>query len=1138
MSVNIPECAIVFGSVTPPQGDVVDLTVHLGCTKEVSSFECLLQNWDKKYSPSGTYPINVGVDGHIDVGRGTNVPQIITLRVEKIQCLSSTSTEHYIRVSGRCWGEKLFRKVVTKIYDNKKGEDIVQDLMDSFAGLSTIRTIGLTNDALQGTYTVYVGNAQAWKFHPNQKVYIYDTYHSETNYVDAVGSNLFTVKNALAYTYCVEDSAKVDQHLIDATDTTFTHLEYENSPVWDILKYITQSCDKAGVIGFDFRVAPDGKFEFFPMLSQASPVSLTNNLEVSEYRKDISRVRNRIMVYGLADKSVPLDKDAWTESLTPADGAWSTADPSNTISLDSGSKVLGNYSIKTICGTAEYCSPVLTLNAGAEVNANLYPEFGVYLATDKDYPVRVLLYDTSGRTASYGNNMTEGLKTKANEWTFFKLNVGSDYAVQWSVDAGFDWTQIKKIEFQYFAIAAGGTTLWIDGLYFGGCRFSAIEEEQASQNAYGLRELTETDEELTSDNACDLRAKALLNYLKDPDQYLRITSTVIDYGTTPLLAADTIHVTLPNENVDSDFRIETVKYYVDPKTQTLEVTLELGKVPPQLADYLYGMRTTTVTLEKLARTKLGKHGIPTSLGGGGGLGVHHKMHEAGDQTGAQWPDLTHGGSDLINGWIAPVFIGPLSDAAAVIQFRTKNKASSAIVDHQFNPSDNEHGVLGCETKHWKEMHSLYAFLYGYLRVRVAGDANPKAQLDASMLQFGPGGDEGLDTWFHRAGIGKIEVKNDLVPLTDQSGKLGYGGTSPLRWAEVNAMDVYGNALHCLNGLQGLRIGDIANPIIMLIQDYLYFGSTSALDTWLHRTGAGVFEVKSDLVPTADGVGKLGYGGASPLRWSELHVKDAYADNYHMTGDMIPVSDNAYDLGSALYRWRDIYLAGAIKALAGGVAINLLPDLNATRDLGSSTVKWSNVYLSGVCDVNGWLNVAGFTVITNARVLQNVTAAAGIITSGRFPLARLPDGTSGYFVKAQGAGYDPVYALLAAGDIPSLDASKITSGKFVLARLPNGTIGYVLEAEGSSDPMYVNPNGRYTPAAHNHAAADIISGVLAEARCPNVYAGHITFNDGITASDYKSSYGNSGLTTQITYLKDLAGNTGVLTFQNGLLTGAT
>jgi len=63
---------------------------------------------------------------------------------------------------------------------------------------------------------------------------------------------------------------------------------------------------------------------------------------------------------------------------------------------------------------------------------------------------------------------------------------------------------------------------------------------------------------------------------------------------------------LPNENVDSDLRIETVEYRVDAKTQTLEITLELGKLPPLLADYLYGMRTMSITIEKLTRTKVGR----------------------------------------------------------------------------------------------------------------------------------------------------------------------------------------------------------------------------------------------------------------------------------------------------------------------------------------------------------------------------------------------------------------------------------------------------------------------------------------------------------------------------------------------------
>jgi hypothetical protein len=602
------------------------------------------------------------------------------------------------------------------------------------------------------------------------------------------------------------------------------------------------------------------------------------------------------------------------------------------------------------------------------------------------------------------------------QWGLISLALGSSQMYDanhnpngiWTKVGNPQWNQISGLKLIMNCVGATSYIFWDGDFGFLNCSYTGTSEDTGSQNAYGLRELTETDEELPSDNECDLRAKALLAYLKDPAEYLRLSSTVIDYGNTPLLSGDKIRVILPNENVDSDYRIETVEYYVDGKTQTLEITLELGKEPPQLADYLYGLRATTITLEKLARTKLGKGVFPTAWSGG--LGAHHQGHEAGDDNGVQWPSQDKGGWDKITGWVCPKYIGPFDDAAAIINFRTKNKAGTGVLDHEFCPSDDGHGVLGSQTNKWKEINTIYLFLPtdGYMQIRTVGESNPKAKLSKDMLQFGPGGD-------------------------------------------------------------------------------------SALDTWLHRIAPGVFEVKSDLVPTGDNAGKIGYGGGSPLRWSELHVKDAYADNYHFTGNLIPAADNTYDLGEGVtpYRWRDIYLAGAIKALAGGCAVHFLPNSNATYDLGSGSLKWGNVYVSGVGDL-GWLNVAGYTVITNARFLQNVMA----------------------------------------------DTAIITSGKFILARLPNGTAGYVLEAEGSSDPMYVNPNGRYTPAAHTHSAGDIVSGVLAEARCPTVYAGHITFNGGITASDYKSSYGNSGLTTQIMYLKDLAGNTGVLTFQNGLLTGAT
>jgi hypothetical protein len=527
VSVEIPKVAVVFGSLTPPQGDIVELRVHLGCSKEVSSFECLLQNWDKKYSPAGTSPINVGMDGHIDIGRGTTVPQIITCRVESVK-YESSPTANYLRVSGRGWGERLFRRVVTKTYENKKGEEIVKDLVDYYVGLSHVRN---------------------------------------------------------------------STELVENTDTTYTKLEYENTPVFDVLKYIAGSADKYGVIGFDFRVAPDGKFEFFPRNSKTSSVSLSEKIEVSEYRKDIHSVRNKTVVYGAADESVPSDKDAWTESLTPTDGSWSAV--SGEVSLGTSTKIKGSGSIKTYAANLYYAACVFTLDSGKEVNANLYPVLNFWVRRESSFNgnVNVVLYDVADKSASHFFNVG------ADEWFQKQFKVGAENVDVWDVESGFDWTQMKKVRFDCWFTGTGTGSFWVDGLFFGGHRYSSTQQDTASQSAYGLRELVEVDEELYSDNECVLRAKALLNHLKEPAEYLTLQSTVIGYADTPILSADKIHVTLPNENVDSDFRVLSVEYFVDGKTQALELTLKLGREQPLLADYLYALRSKTDCLSrhKIAR---------------------------------------------------------------------------------------------------------------------------------------------------------------------------------------------------------------------------------------------------------------------------------------------------------------------------------------------------------------------------------------------------------------------------------------------------------------------------------------------------------------------------------------------------------
>jgi hypothetical protein len=148
-----------------------------------------------------------------------------------------------------------------------------------------------------------------------------------------------------------------------------------------------------------------------------------------------------------------------------------------------------------------------------------------------------------------------------------------------------------------------GVNLRVDNLFFNKCRWSSTQENAASQTAYGLRELVEVDEELHSDNECSLRAKALLAHLKDPAEFLTIRSDVIDYGNNRLVPGDKIHVTLPNENIDTDYRIINAEYHVLAVEQTLEITLELGKEPSLLADYLYALRSRS---KALARTKIAR----------------------------------------------------------------------------------------------------------------------------------------------------------------------------------------------------------------------------------------------------------------------------------------------------------------------------------------------------------------------------------------------------------------------------------------------------------------------------------------------------------------------------------------------------
>lgn len=522
MSVVAPTVAVVFGSVAPPQGDIVELKVHSGATSEVSSFEATLQNFGGKYSPNGTSPLNVGMDGSLSVGRGATCPLLMTCRLEGIK-YESSPVESYVHVSGRCWGERLFRRVISKTYTNTKGEDIVKDLLDYYVGLS----------------------------------------HS-----------------------------RAGVELVEATDTTYTSLAYQDTPVIDVLRYVAASADKQGAIGYDFRVAPDGKFEFFPKNSKTSSVNLSERVEYYEYRRDVHRVRNKITVYGAADKSVPADKDAWTESLTPTDGMWTAI--AGVVSFDAAAKVKGVGSVKTFIDGFQYAGCVFTLNGDKLVDTNAYPVLNLWLCTETAYNgnVTLTLFDNADRAA------TREFTIGTDKWFQTQVEVGATKADLWQVQGGFDWTKIWRVRVICWFAQTGTGAFWVDGVFFGGRRYSSTQEDAASQGSFGLRELVEVNEELWSDAECVGRAKALLSSSKDPAESLTLQSSVLDFGAVPVFAGDTVHVVLPVEGVDADFRVLSVEYRVDGAAQALETTLELGREAPLLADYVYALRAKTDSLSR------------------------------------------------------------------------------------------------------------------------------------------------------------------------------------------------------------------------------------------------------------------------------------------------------------------------------------------------------------------------------------------------------------------------------------------------------------------------------------------------------------------------------------------------------------
>lgn len=122
--------------------------------------------------------------------------------------------------------------------------------------------------------------------------------------------------------------------------------------------------------------------------------------------------------------------------------------------------------------------------------------------------------------------------------------------------------------------------------------------------------------------------------------------------------------------------------------------------------------------------------------------------------------------------------------------------------------------------------------------------------------------------------------------------------------------------------------------------------------------------------TAYAYGKVKLSNSSNVGYQLGNRGDGYLSIYNNNGNIVYDFDNlglinrsGQDLGSSTYKWKDLYLSGAIytstiKTSSGANFIyydgnnmavfseTVRPNQDGTRDLGTSSYKWKDIYLSG------------------------------------------------------------------------------------------------------------------------------------------------------------------------------------------------
>ena len=157
------------------------------------------------------------------------------------------------------------------------------------------------------------------------------------------------------------------------------------------------------------------------------------------------------------------------------------------------------------------------------------------------------------------------------------------------------------------------------------------------------------------------------------------------------------------------------------------------------------------------------------------------------------------------------------------------------------------------------------------------------------------------------------------------------------------------------------------------------------------------EFDEDLIPATDELYNL---GSVAKKWNHLYVKDLTIADDITVDNVFTNADSTYSIGTNLVRFLNVYSdnlygeiqeasqtkitsIGTLSSLTMGGQItshNILPDINSSRDIGSNLIRYSNIYSDSIY---GELQEGSQTKITSVGTLTGLTVSGDIVPSVNF-----------------------------------------------------------------------------------------------------------------------------------------------------------